>query len=348
MEFKNFDFKQKLMYHPERLMALKNGERTFPVTCEIDLTNLCNHNCNFCIVKDMREEHKVSLKTPVIMGAIEQMKELGLKAISFTGGGEPLLHKDFYEILEHTHKLGIDTGLMTNGALLGKGGNWDFIKNLNWIRVSVGAGNREQYSKTQGKDDFDRVIENIYALTKARASMGVDVNIGVRMLLDLDNYHTLTELAEKLRDSGVDYIQVAPDCRDDTYPILQAHDFDEVIKETEDILKGTGINLLMAGFTRNQQDRHYPKKCYAHCYQVAINALGEIAFCKNMRDREDMSIGNIYDNTIEEIWNSGRCIELENTLDPKTCGSICKNMQINVAIEDFLNPTNDMSVNFIG
>lgn len=346
MELKNFDFKQKLMFHPEHLIALRNGERPFPVTCEVDLTNLCNHDCYFCVVKEMRKEHKVSLETPVILGAISQMKELGLKGISFTGGGEPLLHKDFYTVLAHAHSLEIDTGLMTNGALLRQ--DKELLPYLNWVRISVGAGSRELYKKIQGKDDFDQVIENVRMLSEKRRKSGYIVNIGVRMLLDLDNYHTLPQLAEKLCGSGIDYIQAAPDCRDDTYPILEEGDYQDVINNTEAILKGTGTRLLMAGFTLNQRDRGYPQKCYAHCYQIAITATGDVVFCKNMRGDEKMSIGNIYQNTMEEIWNCARCLELETRLDPQTCHSICKNMQINVAIEDFLNPVNDMSVNFVG
>lgn len=346
MELKNFDFKQKLMFHPEHLIALRTGKRPFPVTCEIDLTNLCNHDCYFCVVKEAREAHRTSLETPVILNAITQMKELGLKGISLTGGGEPLVHKDFYTVLEHAHKLGIDTGLMTNGALLRE--DKELLRFLNWIRISVGAGNRELYQKIQGKDDFDRVLENIRMLSRKRRESGHIVNIGVRMLLDLENYHTLPELARLLRDSGIDYIQAAPDCRDDTYPILQEADYPDVINETEAVLKGTETRLLMAGFTVNQRDRAYPKKCYAHCYQIAIIATGDVVFCKNMRGNGDMAIGNIYQSSVADIWNSTKCLELEAKLDPQNCHSICKNMQINVAIEDFLNPTNDMSVNFVG
>lgn len=184
MELKNFDFKQKLMFHPEHLIALRTGTRPFPVTCEIDLTNLCNHNCYFCVVKEARETHKTSLETPVILDAITQLKELGLKGISFTGGGEPLVHKDFYTVLEHAHKLGIHTGLMTNGALLRE--DRELLRYLNWVRVSVGAGSRELYQKIQGKDDFTRVIENVCMLSGKRQESGDVVNIGVRMLLDLE------------------------------------------------------------------------------------------------------------------------------------------------------------------
>lgn len=346
MELKNFNFKQKLIFHPEHLIALRAGERLFPVTCDIDLTNRCNHNCYFCYAKKARETQKASLKTSVILDVIAQLKELGMKGISFTGGGEPLIHKDFYTIVEHAHELGIHTGLMTNGALLRE--DRDLLQYLNWIRISVGAGNRELYHKIQGKDDFDRVIENVCMLGRKRRESGNIVNIGVRMLLDMENYRTLPQLARQLRDSGIDYIQAAPDCRDDTYPILQAANYQNVINETEAVLKGTGTSLLMAGFVMNQRDRTYPQKCYAHYYQIAFTATGDVVFCKNVRGIEDMTIGNIYQSSVAEIWNSPKCLELEARIDPANCNLICRNMQINVAIEDFLNPTNDMSVNFVG
>ena len=346
IEFGNFNFAQKLIHHPEHLIALRGEERPFPVTFEIDLTNLCNHSCYFCIAKELRDTHKNTLDTEVVLNAIAQLKEMGVKGISFTGGGEPLVHKDFYSILAKTHEMGIHTGLMTNGALLQR--YEELLRNLNWIRVSVGAGNRELYQKIQGRDDFELVIQNVRSLAQVRKRTQTVVNIGVRMLLDINNYHTLPQLALALQDSGIDYIQVAPDCREDTYPILQVDGLQDIVEQTKEILSETPTKLLLAGFTLYQDSRSYPEKCYAHYYQMALIATGDIMFCKNLRDRDDMSIGNIYQSTIQEIWNSEKCLQLETELCPSTCHSICKNMQINVAIERFLNPTNDMSVDFIG
>lgn len=346
LEFGNFDFSRKLMHHPEHLIALREGKRPFPVTFEIDLTNLCNHSCYFCVAKEMRDTHQNTLDTQTVLGAIAQLKGMGVKGISFTGGGEPLVHKDFYSILAKTHEMGIHTGLMTNGALIKK--YEELVRNLNWIRVSVGAGSRELYQKIQGRDDFDLVIQNVRSLVQARDKSQAVVNIGVRMLIDMDNYRTLPQLALALQDSGIDYIQVAPDCRDDLYPILQADGLQDVVEDTKSLLSATPTKLLLAGFTLNQKDRDYPEKCYAHYYQMALTATGNVVFCKNMRDRDDMTIGNIYRSSIQEMWDGEICRRLEAALCPSTCHNICKNMQINVSLETFLNPTNDMSVDFIG
>ena len=43
---------------------------------------------------------------------------MGSKAITFTGGGEPMIHKNFGEILEYTKSLGYYCGLITNGSVI--------------------------------------------------------------------------------------------------------------------------------------------------------------------------------------------------------------------------------------
>ena len=47
MKLKNFDFTQKVYLHPEHVIKLKNNQRPFPMTIEVDLTNHCNHKCSF-------------------------------------------------------------------------------------------------------------------------------------------------------------------------------------------------------------------------------------------------------------------------------------------------------------
>lgn len=299
----------------------------------------------------MREKYQVSLKTEVAKRAISDFRKAGLKGISFTGGGEPLVHKDFYEILSHAKGEGLDTGIMTNGALLTEERMEDILNNSSWIRISVGAGNRELYKKIHGKDDYEKVISNILMLAKIKQEKHYQTDIGVRMLIDEDNMDSLKTLADELKFSGINYLQIAPDCRDNSYPIMQTEAFKEVISESENILKEGKVPLLLAGFIKNQDQYGCPQRCYAHFYQVALIATGDIVFCKNARSQEDMVIGNVYTDTVENIWNGSRNIELENCIIPgEKCSEsgFCKNMQVNVAIEEVLHPPEELSINFIG
>ena len=105
MKLKNFDFTQKVYLHPEHVVKLKNKGRPFPMTIEVDLTNHCNHRCTFCCWGEDIAVDKSTLDTKIIKKCIYDMKKLGAKAICFTGGGEPMIHKDFYEILSFTKKM---------------------------------------------------------------------------------------------------------------------------------------------------------------------------------------------------------------------------------------------------
>ena len=49
---------------------------------------------------------------------IEDLATMGTKAVTFSGGGEPLLHKDIVEIMTKTVSSGLDLSIITNGQLL--------------------------------------------------------------------------------------------------------------------------------------------------------------------------------------------------------------------------------------
>ena len=61
-----------------------------------------------------------TLETNLIKTRLVEMKEMGAKGISFTGGGESMLHPNFIEILQHTKDTGFDVGLITNGSAITK------------------------------------------------------------------------------------------------------------------------------------------------------------------------------------------------------------------------------------
>ncbi|MGQ4827615.1 radical SAM protein, partial [Enterococcus faecalis] len=90
------------------------------------------------------------------------------RGVSFTGGGEPMLHKDFTSIIVHARQVGLDVGLITNGSAITARNVDVLVDNLSWVRVSMAGGDPESYKAVQGVDHFDRVIANIGLLTKAR------------------------------------------------------------------------------------------------------------------------------------------------------------------------------------
>jgi len=165
MKLKNFDFSKKIALHPKQVEWVFNHSRPFPTTIELDLTNHCNHRCSFCVWGEHIATDKSTLKKEVIKKCIFDMKKMGSKAITFTGGGEPMIHKNFGEILEYSRSLGFDCGLITNGSVITERNAEFLINNLKWIRFSISGGDKESYLAVQGKDQFELVCKNINLLS---------------------------------------------------------------------------------------------------------------------------------------------------------------------------------------
>lgn len=115
----------KFWHHPEALEGLRNGKPK-PVVSHIMLTDTCQHTCAFCSVAT-REGNKLLPKE--IIGYIQQLKPLGLKAVILSGGGNPILYKsaehndpgytwDFNDVVDYLHSEGLEIGVITNGMPL--------------------------------------------------------------------------------------------------------------------------------------------------------------------------------------------------------------------------------------
>ena len=85
----------------------------------IELTNVCDFNCRFC-PKSQMTRHYGYMETALAKRVISEVwaKQVSEK-ITFHVMGEPTLHPDFFEILDHSQREGVNVGLTTNGGGLG-------------------------------------------------------------------------------------------------------------------------------------------------------------------------------------------------------------------------------------
>lgn len=349
MQLDVFDFNKKILYHPENIVAYKEGKRPFPVTLEVDLTNRCNHRCSFCFYAEHISQNKDSLDSSVLKKSLLEARDLGTKAISFTGGGEPMLHKDYFEIIKYTKELGFDVGTITNGSAIQEKNVGTLLDSLQWIRFSVAGGDRESYHKVQGVDQFERVITNLRLLVQKKKEQDSKLHMGVRTLVTPENLSSIHNLARILQTCPVDYFQLAPDqFSSDQGAFWQNPETQTVFWKIHEILAPSKIKLLTTTYMEAQANLDFPRTCYAHFFMLAITAEGFVTFCKNARGEKDFYIGNIHEKSLQEIWGDKKTKEIESWVRPNNCGLFCKHMAINSAMEEILHPDTQMTPNFVG
>ena len=86
----------------------------------IEMTGKCNEHCRHCGSNcgDFVEENPLSAQE--IMDFLDQIKrdfDISKLRLCVTGG-EPLLRKDFFEIMNYANRLGFTWGMTSNGTLI--------------------------------------------------------------------------------------------------------------------------------------------------------------------------------------------------------------------------------------
>lgn len=89
----------------------------YPKKVQIEVTNMCNLNCDGCLRKHMKRE-KGFITWDTYMDAIYICHEFGIEEIHLHHLGEPLLHPKILNCIKIAKALGFRVGFTTNGSQL--------------------------------------------------------------------------------------------------------------------------------------------------------------------------------------------------------------------------------------
>lgn len=343
----------KLLYHPERVADWRKGKNIYPIELEIGLTNACNHRCIFCAV-DYTGYKPVMMDGEFMRKRIAEFSEKGVKSIIYAGEGEPLLNKDAADIVNVTKKYDIDVALSTNGVLLTPEMSKDCLASLTWIRFSTAAIRDNTYEKIHQchPGDLKIVLENMQEAVKIKREQKLSTTIGVQLLLLPENKDEVVEMAKEMGKIGVDYFTVKPFSQHPSSGNILQVDYQEML-EVEKELKGIETENYKIYFRAHSMKKLSCERGYNQClalpFMVYVDAKGNLWPCIVFMGQEELSYGNLYDETFEEIWEGEkrkRLVEYFVNMDlEKNCRELCRLDEMNRYLDELKHP--GLHVNFI-
>lgn len=159
--------KPKIFKGIYRLIKAKILKDKFPHAIQFNITFKCNQRCSYCgIYNDNRHE----MTTEQIFKMIDEFVELGTTRLSLTGG-EPLLRRDFSEIVQYARKRRLFVSLATNGSLIAN--EIDKLSGVNSINLTL-DGTEVIHDQQRGKGNFKKVIGAIELIKKKGISVYVN------------------------------------------------------------------------------------------------------------------------------------------------------------------------------
>ena len=174
-------------------MSAKALKLNIPLSVQVDLTYRCNERCVHCYLD--HHDHG-EMTTVEIKDLFDQMADAGVFYLTISGG-EILMRRDFFDILEHARMRTFAIKLKTNGILI-REKEADRIKALGVESVQISI-----YSHLPEVHDaitkFPRSLEHSIDAIRRLRSRGIQVIMAnVLMVHNVRDYLGVKELAAEL------------------------------------------------------------------------------------------------------------------------------------------------------
>lgn len=255
---------------------------------KIHINSKCNYNCVYCYSKNIKGE---VLPTQKWLETIDKLKDYPVQTIEISGG-EPFLHKDLFKILKKCSDINYNITIYTNGSLINK--NWiKKLKSLDThIILSIKYDSVNTYSKCiRSKHSLKKIENNIQALVNNKISVVTFITVTKK------NIRYVKRLINRSIELGAfpvieRYVPVK-DCKINDQLSINAMDWFYVTKLINKVY--SNYKHLIDGVNKIQG-----RTCSCYTTQVSIMQNGDVLPCQFLPP--SMKIGNITNNSLEDVW----------------------------------------------
>ncbi len=280
----------KLLWHGNRVGRWLKTGRANPILVEIAPTGYCNADCPWCFFKDKYDS--AIIHTGTMLRVIKELAIAGIRAINWTGGGEPTLHPDLGTFIQYAHRKGIKQGIFTNAFK-----EIPEQDKLEWVRISL----------------TDRGYS---VINKPNISFGICIN-------QTEKYtpEDLRFMCLEAKKFGAIYFQIRP-------ALIGSWNIQPYLEEPEYLKEYSSIDFNV--YTTTYKYKEATRKrdyglCYGYHFCPSVDWKGMLGVCLYMMHDKRFILGDLNKNHFLEIWQG---IPGHIKVLPE-CQNCCKNHEIN-------------------
>jgi len=336
----------KFLNFPDHLAAVSSGEMIAPAHIRIKPMNWCNHNCWYCAYRsdNVQLGGDINLRDRIpadkMLEIIDDIVDMGVKAVTFSGGGEPLLYKALPKCIERLATGGVNVAALTNGVnLTGKMAD-AFARHGTWVRISMDAWDDDSYQKSRGArpGEFDALMGNIAAFT----ATATDCVLGVSFIIGHENHGHVLDMCKALKGAGARHVKLSgviianePAANNIYHDEIR----DAVMAQIAgaEALADDGFSVL--NHYHDVAERF--EKTYHTCpylkYLTVIGADLKVYTCQDKAYTDSGLLGSLENAGFKEFWFSEENRRALNAFDPSvSCQHHCVTHAKNLAIHEVL------------
>lgn len=340
----------KFFHFPERLAAVAEQRLPAPIHIRLKPTNRCNHRCSYCCYRNpqlylgqlMREQDQIPPEKMAEL--VRDFISMGVKAVTFSGGGEPLCYPHIQETISALGAAGIKVAMLSNGGLLSGEVAELLAAKATWLRISMDAADAAGYAASRGvgSGEFSRVCAN---LEHFAARPGRRCVLGLNLIVTRENSGSILDFLKLTRDLGVDHVKVSgvvvstEPAANDAYH----HPFYPNVRRQLDTALAClpSENFAIIDLLHEpgklqplyQKDYHWCPMCR---FLLVIGADSQIYTCQDKAYTTSGWIGSLAERSFAEFWQSDSANRRLREVDPaRECSHHCVAHQKNLLLLDY-------------
>jgi MoaA/NifB/PqqE/SkfB family radical SAM enzyme len=327
-----------------------------PRFAQVEPVGRCNLACRMCAVNQRPTEQQAQTMSVAQFDAL--LAQLpGLQELHLQGLGEPMLHPEFFTLVEHAVARGIRVSANTNATLITPVRARRCVESgLSALSISLDGAGASTYESIRQGASFVKVTRNIERLVRARRAMRSDTPaLRLVMVLMKSNLAELPALIELAADLGVFEVLVqrlASDLAEPTLPArylpvqaylrhaeLRGHDLAEAsavfafARERAARLKvalhlprltpGPGGSRAAPG-KRGPAARLPQPRCAWPFDKLYVTAGGEALPCCMVGTPDRAHLGNVLRDGVRAVWTGPAAQQWRAGLLGDAPGALCR------------------------
>ncbi len=279
-----------------------------------ELTVLCNEHCKHCGSKcgDVSEDAPLSKEEwKSVLDEVKKDFDIKKLALNITGG-EPLLYKDFFDVMNYAKELGFAWGMTSNATLITpEVAHKLALVGMKTISVSVDGLEKTHDWFRERPGSYQSTIDGIRNLLCENAFTHVQVTTVVhhRNISELDEMY---EIMKSLGITSWRVINIEPigRAKDNPELMLTPSEYKYVIDfirkhRFEDKMEVSYGCSHYLGPEYEREVRKWYFLCNAGVYIASITNNGNVTACLDIERRPELIEGNIRNKSLKDIWENG-------------------------------------------
>lgn len=273
------------------------------LTLTLEAATTCNFRCGFCYGRHLDQG---VLKWDHFTAILDGLP--GLRAVEFTGEGEPLMNKRIVNMLGECKRRGLWVHLTTNGSLVNRECAERIVDlGIDSFAISLESLRPERFVRLRPGGDLQLVIDSLRTMHHVRRDRDSDLQLRLWVTLlreTIDELDDISDLAQELEIDFVEFQSLNP-------MRAYARFYDAYLRanmltvgDLRAVLETKALSRVIRQSLESLVSVYGGRRCDIFMSAAMIYWQGEATPCRLLKVPQHPSVGNVINKDYESIWQN--------------------------------------------